>query len=78
MAHISHVLRACIVQCSGYIPPEYVKRGIYSTKLDVYSFGVLLLQIISGNKVSALYGPEENLSLLDHVSFFLTISDDGS
>ncbi|XP_044471588.1 cysteine-rich receptor-like protein kinase 10 [Mangifera indica] len=67
-----------VVGTYGYIPPEYVKRGIYSTKLDVYSFGVLLLQIISGNKVSALYGPEENLSLLDHVSFFLTISEDGS
>ncbi|XP_044471345.1 cysteine-rich receptor-like protein kinase 15 [Mangifera indica] len=55
-----------VVGTYGYVPPEYVKRGIYSTKLDVYSFGVLLLQIISGNKVSALYGPEENLSLLDH------------
>ncbi|XP_044471350.1 G-type lectin S-receptor-like serine/threonine-protein kinase At1g61550 [Mangifera indica] len=55
-----------VVGTHGFVPPEYVKRGIHSTKLDVYSFGVLLQQIISGNKVSALYGPEENLSLLDH------------
>ncbi|XP_058180245.1 cysteine-rich receptor-like protein kinase 21 [Rhododendron vialii] len=32
-----------IVGTYGYVPPEYVKRGIYSTKYDVYSFGVLLL-----------------------------------
>ncbi|XP_031266315.1 uncharacterized protein LOC116124717 [Pistacia vera] len=55
-----------VVGTYGYVPPEYVKRGIYSTKSDVYSFGVLVLQIISGNRVSFLYGAEENLSLLDY------------
>ncbi|KAJ4709631.1 Receptor-like kinase [Melia azedarach] len=49
----------------GYVPPEYFKRAIYSTKSDVYSFGILLLQIISGKKVSFLYGQNENLSLLE-------------
>ncbi|KAK0601475.1 hypothetical protein LWI29_024598 [Acer saccharum] len=48
----------------GYAPPEYLKKGIYSTKSDVYSFGVLLLQIISGKRVSILYGENDNLSLL--------------
>ncbi|KAJ4709636.1 cysteine-rich receptor-like protein kinase 19 [Melia azedarach] len=54
-----------VVGTHGYIPPEYAKRGKYSTKLDVYSFGVLLLQIISGKKISILYGQNENLSLLE-------------
>ncbi|KAF7154467.1 hypothetical protein RHSIM_Rhsim01G0039400 [Rhododendron simsii] len=53
------------LNCSGYVPPEYVKRGIYSTKYDVYSFGVLLLQIISGKKNTCLYGPDNNLNLLE-------------
>ncbi|KAF2310404.1 hypothetical protein GH714_009183 [Hevea brasiliensis] len=35
--------------------PEYVKRGTYSMKYDVYSFGVLLLQIISGKKNTFLW-----------------------
>ncbi|XP_044471761.1 G-type lectin S-receptor-like serine/threonine-protein kinase At1g11410 [Mangifera indica] len=35
-------------------------------KSDVHSFGVLLLQIISGKRVSILYGHEESLSLLDY------------
>ncbi|KAK2642753.1 hypothetical protein Ddye_024516 [Dipteronia dyeriana] len=55
-----------IVGTYGYVPPEYTRRGIYSTKSDVYSFGVLLLQIISGKKVSILYGENDNISLLDH------------
>ncbi|GMI84366.1 hypothetical protein HRI_002105900 [Hibiscus trionum] len=55
-----------IVGTYGYVPPEYVKKGIYSTKYDVYSFGVLLLQIISGKRNSIYYGCHENLNLLEY------------
>ncbi|XP_062014550.1 cysteine-rich receptor-like protein kinase 15 [Rosa rugosa] len=34
----------------GYMPPEYLITGILSMKTDVYSYGVLMLEIISGNK----------------------------
>ncbi|KAF7152679.1 hypothetical protein RHSIM_Rhsim01G0040300 [Rhododendron simsii] len=51
---------------AGYVPPEYVKRGIYSTKSDVYSFGVLLLQIISGKRNNCSHGLREDLNLLDY------------
>ncbi|XP_059287268.1 probable leucine-rich repeat receptor-like protein kinase At5g05160 isoform X2 [Lycium ferocissimum] len=55
-----------IVGTLGYIPPEYAKQGIYSTKSDVFSFGVLLLQIISGKKNTCLHGPDESLNLLEY------------
>ncbi|CAA3006937.1 G-type lectin S-receptor-like serine threonine-kinase [Olea europaea subsp. europaea] len=55
-----------IVGTYGYVPPEYVKRGMYSRKYDVFSFGVLLLQIISGKKTSNLYGVDKNLTILEH------------
>ncbi|XP_058180020.1 G-type lectin S-receptor-like serine/threonine-protein kinase RKS1 [Rhododendron vialii] len=55
-----------IVGTYGYVPPEYVKRGIYSTKSDVYSFGVLLLQIISGKRNNCSHGVHEDLNLLDY------------
>ncbi|KAK1583176.1 hypothetical protein Q3G72_021590 [Acer saccharum] len=55
-----------IVGTYGYAPPEYVKKGIYSTKSDVYSFGVLVLQIISGKRVSIFYGENNHLSLLEY------------
>ncbi|XP_059646473.1 cysteine-rich receptor-like protein kinase 10 isoform X2 [Cornus florida] len=34
----------------GYMPPEYVMHGKFSVKSDVFSFGVLVLEIISGRK----------------------------
>ncbi|XP_059286283.1 probable LRR receptor-like serine/threonine-protein kinase At1g07650 [Lycium ferocissimum] len=55
-----------IVGTYGCVPPEYVKRGIYSRKYDVYSFGVLLLQILGGKKNSYEYGIENDLNLLEY------------
>ncbi|XP_075092701.1 cysteine-rich receptor-like protein kinase 19 isoform X2 [Nicotiana tabacum] len=55
-----------VVGTMGYIPPEYVEQGIYSTKSDVFSFGVLFLRIISGKKNTCLHGPDENLNLLEY------------
>ena len=44
------------------MPPEYMLEGAISAKTDVYSFGVLLLEIISGKKNQA------NQNLLAYVS----------
>ncbi|KAK9947382.1 hypothetical protein M0R45_003011 [Rubus argutus] len=55
-----------IVGTYGYVPPEYVRNGIYSMKYDVYSFGVFLLQIISGRRNSSFYGPNESFHLLEY------------
>ncbi|KAI9125518.1 hypothetical protein K1719_002936 [Acacia pycnantha] len=55
-----------IVGTYGYVPPEYVRKGTYSMKYDVYSFGVLLLQIISGKRNNCYYGTYENLSILEY------------
>ncbi|MCD9560678.1 hypothetical protein HAX54_019421, partial [Datura stramonium] len=41
-------------QCSGYMSPEYAIQGIYSEKSDVFSFGVILLEIISSKKKQQL------------------------
>jgi len=34
--------------CSGYVAPEYAIRNQVTRKSDIYSFGVLLLEIVSG------------------------------
>ncbi|EEF43945.1 conserved hypothetical protein [Ricinus communis] len=39
-----------IVGTLGYIAPEFVRRGHFSVKSDVFSFGVLILEIASGQK----------------------------
>ncbi|CAK9313541.1 unnamed protein product [Citrullus colocynthis] len=35
----------------GYVAPEYAENGILSVRTDVYAFGIMLLQLISGRKV---------------------------
>ncbi|XP_058774016.1 cysteine-rich receptor-like protein kinase 44 [Vicia villosa] len=42
-----------IVGTHGYMAPEYVMHGEFSVKSDVFSFGVLVLEIISGHKNNA-------------------------
>jgi len=39
-----------IIGTLGYMSPEYAMRGHYSTKLDVFSFGVLVLEIVTGRR----------------------------
>ncbi|KAK9061835.1 hypothetical protein SSX86_019019 [Deinandra increscens subsp. villosa] len=58
-----------IVGTRGYMSPEYLENGLISTKLDVYGFGVLLLEIVTGKHVSDLYQMvNKNLSeVLDDV-----------
>ncbi|KAK1679959.1 hypothetical protein QYE76_040807 [Lolium multiflorum] len=49
---------------SGYMPPEYVVRGHYSTKSDVFSFGILVLEIITGRRNCTSYNSEQSVDLL--------------
>ncbi|XP_027937068.1 cysteine-rich receptor-like protein kinase 25 isoform X2 [Vigna unguiculata] len=44
-----------IVGTFGYMPPEYAMRGQFSVKSDVFSFGILVLEIVSGKKNTDLY-----------------------
>ncbi|CAD5316550.1 unnamed protein product [Arabidopsis thaliana] len=54
--------------CSGYMSPEYFREGIFSTKSDVFSFGVLMLEIICGRKNNSFHHDLEGpLNLIVHV-----------
>ena len=48
--------------------PEYAQYGHFSEKLDVFSFGVLLLEIVSGKKNASFYRYENSLTLAQWVS----------
>ncbi|XP_045820985.1 cysteine-rich receptor-like protein kinase 10 isoform X2 [Trifolium pratense] len=53
-----------VVGTYGYMSPEYAMEGLYSVKSDVFSFGVLLLEIICGQRNSGFYLGEHGQSLL--------------
>jgi len=49
--------------------PEYAMDGIFSMKSDVFSFGVLLLEIISGKRNSNFHETDESgKNLVTYVS----------
>ncbi|RZC25687.1 G-type lectin S-receptor-like serine/threonine-protein kinase SD1-1 isoform X3 [Glycine soja] len=51
-----------IVGTYGYMAPEYATDGLFSVKSDVFSFGVLLLEIILGKRSREYYNQNHNES----------------
>ncbi|XP_061336702.1 receptor-like serine/threonine-protein kinase SD1-7 [Gastrolobium bilobum] len=54
-----------IVGTYGYMSPEYALEGLFSIKSDVFSFGILLLEIVSGKKNTGFY-QTNSLNLLGY------------
>ncbi|KAK9116156.1 hypothetical protein Sjap_015103 [Stephania japonica] len=54
-----------VVGTYGYMSPEYVIKGLFSIKSDVFSFGVLLMEILSSKRNTA-YHFADSLTLLEH------------
>ncbi|KGN50835.2 putative receptor-like protein kinase At4g00960 isoform X1 [Cucumis sativus] len=50
---------------NGYMAPEYVMHGHLSVKADVFSFGVLVLELISGQRNSSFTSFMDAENLLD-------------
>ncbi|XP_010240988.1 PREDICTED: receptor-like serine/threonine-protein kinase SD1-8 [Nelumbo nucifera] len=55
-----------VVGTYGYMSPEYAMDGLFSVKSDAFSFGVLVLEIISGKKNRGFYYSNNQHNLLGH------------
>ncbi|KAK9089571.1 hypothetical protein Scep_028653 [Stephania cephalantha] len=66
--NLVQILGCCIdkEEKIGYMSPEYAMDGLFSIKSDVFSFGVLLLEIISGKKNSGFYCEDHSMNLIKH------------
>lgn len=53
--------------------PEYALAGLFSIKTDVFSFGVLVLEILSGRKNTSFYH-EGCLNLLEYISSYMVFA----
>ncbi|KAF2285897.1 hypothetical protein GH714_008777 [Hevea brasiliensis] len=52
--------------CCGYMSPENAIDGLYSVKSDVFSFGILVLEIVSGKRNRRFSHTDHRLNLLGH------------
>ncbi|XP_057474297.1 G-type lectin S-receptor-like serine/threonine-protein kinase SD1-1 isoform X1 [Actinidia eriantha] len=55
-----------IIGTYGYMSPEYAIDGKFSVKSDVFSLGVLLLEIVSGKRNRGFHHPDHHHTLLGH------------
>ncbi|KAH9616779.1 hypothetical protein KSS87_013049 [Heliosperma pusillum] len=55
-----------VVGTYGYMAPEYAMDGLFSIKSDVFSFGVLVLEILSGTKNRRFFDSDNELNLLGY------------
>ncbi|KNA04508.1 hypothetical protein SOVF_199030 isoform A, partial [Spinacia oleracea] len=44
-----------VIGATGYLAPEYFNGGNITEKIDVYAFGVVLVELITGKKVKELH-----------------------
>ncbi|KAK2639263.1 hypothetical protein Ddye_027058 [Dipteronia dyeriana] len=55
-----------VVGTYGYMSPEYVIDGVFSVKSDIFSFGVLILEMVSGKRNRGFCHTDHNHNLLGH------------
>jgi serine/threonine protein kinase len=60
----THTLTGAAVGTQGYMPPEYITQGQVSEKLDMYSFAVVLIELMTsktGIEVAGLHCGEPEM-----------------
>lgn len=71
-----------VVGTQGYLAPEYLEHGLITPKLDVFAFGVILLELLSGKEATfdgegEKRGETTTTTLLWESAEGMALADDG-
>ncbi|KAK1439618.1 hypothetical protein QVD17_05438 [Tagetes erecta] len=67
MGNETHANTKRVVGTYGYMSPEYALDGIFSIKSDVFSFGVMVLEIVCGKRNRGFVRTENENNFIEHV-----------
>ncbi|KAH9608367.1 hypothetical protein KSS87_002669 [Heliosperma pusillum] len=59
----------------GYLAPEYINQGTITPSIDIFSYGVVLLEILSGETPVICQKEDENIMLFEKVKSILQSED---
>lgn len=60
-----------LILCRGYLAPEYARGAQLTRKADIYSFGILLLEIVNGRRNVDTKLPKKDRYLLEKTWFLV-------
>jgi interleukin-1 receptor-associated kinase 1/coatomer subunit beta' len=55
------------MSCRRYCPPEYIEHGYVSNKFDVFSLGVVMIELIAGSEGYSKAYETPSQEFIDHV-----------
>ncbi|XP_058204544.1 serine/threonine-protein kinase PCRK2-like [Rhododendron vialii] len=73
-AGLSHISTSSVVRPTRYAAPEYIQTGRLSARSDVWSFGVVLYELITGRRAVEKNMPCNEQKLLDWVRPYVSDS----
>jgi serine/threonine protein kinase len=64
LTYFIYLLNLIVLTYSGYMAPEYIRHGQFSVKSDVFSYGVIILEIVCCRRIIENHGGENKEDLL--------------
>ncbi|KAK6939621.1 Protein kinase domain [Dillenia turbinata] len=70
--NLVRLLGYCAEGAHSYVAPEYASTGMLNERSDVYSFGILIMEIISGRSPVDYSRPPDEVNLVDWLKAMVT------